>query len=50
MKTKTWLILILIGFFISPGAGGLISALYVFNYSTAIIFSLWAKYQVRGYK
>lgn len=49
MNINTWFALILIGFILSPGLGLLLVGLYLFNYSTAVIFGLWAKYN-RSYK
>lgn len=48
ISIQTWLALIIIGFLISPAVGSFMIALYLFNYSTAVIFGLWSKH--RGYK
>lgn len=50
METQTWLLIILIGFVISPAVGSLILTLYVFNYSTSIIFGLYGRYKREGFK
>jgi len=50
MSINTWIALILMGFILSPGLGLLLVGLYLFNYSTAIIFDLWKKYNIRSCK
>lgn len=50
MSINTWLALIFMGFIFSPIIGFSLVGLYLFNYSTAIIFSLWKKYNIRSYK
>jgi hypothetical protein len=50
MRTQTWLALIILGFLISPALGWVASGLYLFNFSTAIIFGLYGGYQQKGYK
>jgi hypothetical protein len=37
MKTQTWLLLIIAGFIVTPGAGSVMVGLYVFNYTSALL-------------
>jgi len=48
VSINTWLALIFTGFILSPGIGLSMVGLYLFNYSTAIIFEVWAKYHNGG--
>lgn len=50
MSINTWLALIFMGFILSPAIGLSLVGIYLFNYSTAIIFDLWKKYNIRSYK